>query len=250
MMSEGVTATSGSEGVTATSGREVDAKLLWAVAESDCEVIKEALWCGADPNAVNVQNNVSALDAASTRDFHECVALLIEAGADINRVDKDGMTPTMGAAWFGASRSLGVLLGAGADPKHVESRRLMSALHLCCSDGLGEEARLLCEYGGFTEAKSVEGHSALDWAIKAGNHNLVEYLAPKFSLASLEETRSKWKVLADESADSAQLGVDEVERGRALESYQSAMAVADAKKLAHQMGSEVREAPHGRRGAI
>lgn len=234
----------------ATSGREVDARLLVAVVENDCDLIREALALGADPNAVNAQNDASALDAACTRDFYECVELLIESGADIDRVDEDGMTPVMGAAWFGGGRALALLLAAGADPKPVESKRAMSALHLCCSDGLGTEAKLLCDNGGFTEAKSLEGYTALDLAIRVGNPKLAGYLAPKFSLESLEETRMKWKQLEGDSVDLGALGIGGFHGGMALESYRSAMTVADAKKLAKQIDSEVPQAPSGRRPAI
>lgn len=239
-----------SDDIVAKSGRTVDAQLLMAVVENDCDLIREALNQGADPNAVNAENDASALDAASTRDFHECVALLIDSGADVDRVDEDGMTPTMGAAWFGATRALSLLLEAGADPKRVEPKRGMSALHLCCSDGLGAEAKLLCDRGGFTEAKSLEGHTVLDLAIKVGNPRLAGYLAPKFSLEALEEARAKWRLLEDESADLSVLGIDGFHGGLALESYRSAITVADAKQLAKQLEGEVPQAQPGRRPAI
>lgn len=61
----------------------------------------------------------------------ECMRALIEAGADPNARNEEGITPLMDAAWFGCQHAVQELLRRGADPlllngKHRTARDLAS----------------------------------------------------------------------------------------------------------------------------
>jgi len=57
----------------------------------------------------------------------ETLILLIQAGADVNELDKDGLTPLVAAAWNGSTEMVSALLAAGADANAAEGAALQSA---------------------------------------------------------------------------------------------------------------------------
>ena len=76
--------------------------LRWAVVAGDLDAMRTFLTGGADPNAViegqtMLCHVISQSNLMTTGHVHEFVALLIEQGADINRIGPDGLTPLLTA---------------------------------------------------------------------------------------------------------------------------------------------------------
>jgi ankyrin repeat protein len=71
-----------------------------------------------------------------------CVHILIDAGADANARDEEGITPLMNAAWFGCYSSLQELLRRGADPR-VSDKKGRTARDLASERGYKDVMELL-----------------------------------------------------------------------------------------------------------
>jgi ankyrin repeat protein len=123
-------------------GADVNAKeswhgetaLMWAVAQKHAAVAKELLAKGADVNARSMANkwerqnsaeprekwlplgSLSALEFAARQGCVDCVPVLVQAGADINAPDQDGITPLLSAMINGHYDVANVLLENGANP--------------------------------------------------------------------------------------------------------------------------------------
>ena len=78
------------------------------------EAVKFLLDAGVDPKTVTTYNE-NALFGPAYRGWNRLIELLIEKGADVNMVNKAGVTPWLAASGFG-DRLGGVLVNkAGAD---------------------------------------------------------------------------------------------------------------------------------------
>ena len=123
-------------------GADVNAKeswhgetaLMWAVAQKHAAVARELLAKGADVNARSTANkwerqnsaeprekwlplgSLSALEFAARQGCVDCVPVLIQAGADINAPDQDGITPLLSSIINGHYDIANVLLENGANP--------------------------------------------------------------------------------------------------------------------------------------
>jgi ankyrin repeat protein len=99
------------QGTFATTG------LLMAVSFGDVEATRATLDCGAKIDAPDA-DGVTALGWAAIGNVTPVAKLLIERGADVNHVDRFGMTALLYAASidFGDASMIDVLLKAGASP--------------------------------------------------------------------------------------------------------------------------------------
>ena len=115
------------------------------------------------------QDSETALHMAADFGHVECVALLLEAGADKDAADENGQTALHAAAWNGHSEVVKLLLEAGAD-KDLADFYWRTALHLAAAHGHSEVVKLLLDAGADKDATDFGGNTALDWATK--NHHL------------------------------------------------------------------------------
>jgi len=89
--------------------------LHMTAAKGQHQAMKILLEHGADPNRV-VNHVFSPLMMACCGNNLECMKLLIEAGADVNGNTSSGPTPLTGAVDDGSTELVKFLLEAGADP--------------------------------------------------------------------------------------------------------------------------------------
>jgi ankyrin repeat protein len=123
-------------------GADVNAKenwhgetaLMWAVAQKHAAVARELLAKGADVNARSTANKwerqnsaeprekwlplggLTALEFAARQGCVDCIPVLVEAGADVNAVDPDGISPLLSAIINGHYDAAEVLLEKGSNP--------------------------------------------------------------------------------------------------------------------------------------
>ena len=108
--------------------------LMWAAAERQPEMLQLLIDKGAKVNTKSLPNNwerqvtaeprmkilppgsLTALHYAAREGCTDCVAKLIKAGADLNVVDGDGVTPLVMAGLNARWDSMKLLLEAGANP--------------------------------------------------------------------------------------------------------------------------------------
>lgn len=121
--------------------------LVEAVMSGKLEIVTMLLEAGADPNKITGARK-SPLNIASIAGFTKIAGELIRAGADINFKDQYGFTPLMRASYYGCTGIVKLLIEAGAD------------LDLRSSKGYLKE----------------DGMTALDWATKRGHNEVIQIL--------------------------------------------------------------------------
>jgi ankyrin repeat protein len=116
--------------------------------------------------------------AVSVNDVHTSEGL-VRAGADVNAVNRYGVTPLSLAAGNGNARLLALLIESGASPKTADAslREGRTLLMLAARTGSAEAVKLLAAQGGAVNAvESRTGTTALMWAASGNRADAVRAL--------------------------------------------------------------------------
>jgi len=163
------------------------------------DVIKTLLAHGADPNVpytkripprqaqgdINVPPGATPLYRAARATDLAVVRALLDKGADPNVAAKDGSTPLMVAAGFGARRggdedviekagradpveAMKLVVAAGANVAAVHEMTGNTALHYAALTGSARAVEYLAASGAPLDAKNKQGKTALDLANPKG----------------------------------------------------------------------------------
>lgn len=165
--------------------------LTLAAAAGDLESMRLLLAKGADPKAAADGGGTPLMDAVSNCNL-KAVELLIARGATADShitfagtvkfgpIALVGLTPLMSGSAFCHADVVQALLKAGADVKAHDVRN-MTALMLAVSSEIQDPAvvRLLIKAGSDLNVKSLTGETALDWARKFGNPEVIAALGGK-----------------------------------------------------------------------
>ncbi|CAD7698948.1 unnamed protein product, partial [Ostreobium quekettii] len=116
---------------------------------------------GANPNACCGEFDGSALHVTVRHDNDGVAAALIEAGADLNAVDKLEDTPLHIAPFWDAVRVAKLIIDAGPD-LNAQDDIGETPLHHAAEFGNVEITRLLLAAGADTEILNLEGEKAVD----------------------------------------------------------------------------------------
>lgn len=115
----------------------------------------------------------SLLGIAAMRGDRRAAALLLDRGADPNRVAWDGYPPLHLAVILNHVATARLLVKCGADVNRAGPRGLMPLL-LASQIGSADLIRLLLERGADPNARTCNGSTALQFAIDSGNPTAVE----------------------------------------------------------------------------
>ncbi|KAK8458526.1 hypothetical protein SEVIR_3G395100v4 [Setaria viridis] len=147
-----------------------------AVEEGHCEVVRLLLSKGVDVDPINYVG--TPLHLAASKDQDLAVKILLEHGADPNRVVNHVFSPLFMAACCGQSlKCTKLLVEAGADVNFTcpwGPIILMEAV----DDGLTEIVKFLLESGADPNIANEDGKIPIMWAGGHGNRELVEILFP------------------------------------------------------------------------
>jgi ankyrin repeat protein len=131
----------------------------------------------ADVNALDEDGN-TPLHAVARAGLHDCVSLLIEAGAMIEARNGDNQTPLLcacGGDAAGLRSTLSVLIAAGADP-HAKASAGESALHIAAKSGSTDAISILIDASVDVNVVDDAGDSAGHWAARAGRFDNLKRL--------------------------------------------------------------------------
>ncbi|OQR87402.1 hypothetical protein ACHHYP_08891 [Achlya hypogyna] len=177
-------------GHTATvAALDIAQKLVEAVAAGTG--VRDLLAQGVSPNAVNKDGHaplhVVCAASVSTNNFRrlsqrmagqesvDIIKLLLDAGANVNRLQKDGSTPLVLAARHGHDDAVALLLEAGADFSCVDSDG-NTALHCAVSYGHEGVVRQLINAGASLQQQNKAGETPLHVAVHCNRQPLLELL--------------------------------------------------------------------------
>lgn len=155
-----------------------------AIETGDLHRLSRLLREDADPNRPHLKLKYCPLHAAifelDSGGPLEALDVLIDAGADVNRVDGrvDGAPPLLAALQDGQTAAARKLLARGADPKIV-GRLGDSPLRLCAERDDVEMAALLLDRGAvgtINEAGGLSGMNALGHAVSNLSSPMVDLL--------------------------------------------------------------------------
>jgi len=106
----------------------------------------------------------------------EIVLFLLDSGAEIDRVDFMGRTALLYASTGPFPETVKILLDRGADPNKVDTDEHFSPLMHAAAEGQLEVVQVLIAYGADRSMKDVDGDDAASFALRSGHRHVVEYL--------------------------------------------------------------------------
>ncbi|AXA91164.1 ankyrin repeat domain-containing protein [Massilia sp. YMA4] len=125
-------------------------------------------------------------------------AQCIRAGADVDFLAPDGLTPLMIASGRGQAQMIALLLCAGARVHTLEPRAGASALHKAALSGNPDAVDLLLKHGAFIDQQSpILGHTALMDAVVYKHEDVVRLLLDRGARTTI---RNHWQETALEIA--------------------------------------------------
>ena len=159
---------------TSTWSNRNRAHLHAAALDGYADSAKLLLEAGADKDIAD-DEGMTPLHYAAFKGHFDCLRLLLEAGADKDRADEDGGTPLHRAATGGAKDCLVLLLEAGAD-KDRASNGGRTPLHCTASRGEADCMKLLLQAGADTDRVTDKGYAPLHSAAWRGQAGCVKLL--------------------------------------------------------------------------
>jgi hypothetical protein len=153
----------GREEPKAASGgdREATKELLARVNEAGPEEITRLIQQGADVNAVDKEGGTVLMRAVPFNRNPEAIAALLKAGANVNAVGPGGVTALMTAVGRPNTEVLAILLKAGANV-HAVGPKGLTTLMIASGFALNsEEITLLVKAGADVNATNKDGVTAL-----------------------------------------------------------------------------------------
>lgn len=151
--------------------------LHWAVLCSTPDVVQVIINAGADVNAYSRNGGTVLMWATESTHSAPMCKLLIEAGAELELVDKDGRTALHYAVTKSSpsTETIEGLLHAGANVNHVNEVGLVP-IHEASFLASGSAIELLIAHGADVDAVTHSGSRAIDTAVYRNTHEVFSTL--------------------------------------------------------------------------
>jgi ankyrin repeat protein len=116
-------------------------------------------------------------EASALGELQTVRSLVQDAGSAINALSPDGLTALQLASFFGRAGVVEILLAHGADPNVVSTNaQRICALHGATVGRHAEIVEQLIAAGANVDARSANGQTALEIAMKNGDETVVKLL--------------------------------------------------------------------------
>ena len=153
--------------------------LMYVVNDDHYDLVISLLSAGADPNSANQlgwtalhytanKNAYIEYDVKRTleNDLAETANLLLDAGAKVDSVNQDGLTPLSIAAWRNKPRLVSLLLKSGANPNQADKDGVTPLMYAVHSGNL-KNVNLILATGADLSLQDRNGLTALHYAVNA-----------------------------------------------------------------------------------
>ena len=174
-------------GASAFAGMNED--LINAAKNGNINKAKTLISKGANVNAKDYSNGMTALMWAIEKGHLDTAKLLISKGADINAKDNVGGTALMFVAWKGHLKIAKLLIFNGADI-NAKTNVGATALMYAAGEGYPDIAKLLIFNGADINAKTNVGETALMFAAWKGHLKIAKLLISKGADANANDKDS------------------------------------------------------------
>jgi hypothetical protein len=164
--------------------------LLSAVLTEDVGEVKRLLAAGADVNVLDNGIESTALAQAVQRGNRELVKILLDAGADVDGKNNDGLTALMYLNDNATAEIVRDLIKAGAKVDLADESG-QNALHHAASYADTEVLQALIDAGARVDTKDESGRTALMIAAEAGDESSVAVLLKAGATVNLRDEDDK-----------------------------------------------------------
>lgn len=173
------------------SAAGTDTRLADAAMHGDKDSVRSLLKQNVDVNAPQ-GDGATALHWAAFQDDVEMAQLLLQSGANVKAVTREGaITPLFMACTNGSAAMIERLLKAGADANSTKSNGT-TALMIAAASGSADAVKVLLEHGADLKAKeSAHGQTALMFAAALNRAEVIKVLMKHGADASVSSTVAK-----------------------------------------------------------
>ncbi len=161
-------------GTAGAASAAEDATLADAAERGRAAEVRTLLDAGADVNGTQV-DGMTALHWAVYHDDWAIATLLVQSGADVNAANRYGVTPVSLAATNTNARIVSLLLDAGAEA-NATLKGEETVLMMAARTGSVEAVKALLAGGADPNAREQRDQTALMWAAAEGHASVVDAL--------------------------------------------------------------------------
>jgi len=126
----------------------------------------------------------------------DIVRMLLEAGANPDKEDKEGSTALRWASRNGSEETVKLLLAYHADPNLADKEDKMTALHYAVFSGSVETVAALMKAGADPTLENIHGESPLHQAYNLGNKDIVNQFQEFVTAKRLKEMAERQSLSA------------------------------------------------------
>jgi len=144
-----------------------------AAYEGNRSAVERFLEAGANVEAADPKQQLTALHMAAYNGHSEIVQLLLARGAEVDARDHQGKTPLTHACTGPFPVTVKILLGNGAGVNSTESTEGFTPLMMAAGLGQTEVVKVLLDHDADANLADADGDTAADHAANAGHQRIV-----------------------------------------------------------------------------
>lgn len=155
---------------------QIDKDLVTAVKSNNLDLIQSILGQNPKPNLVDEAGSPLLVIAAS-KGFEEVVDVILDAGADINGLNRVGQTALARAAYFGHYNIVRELISRGAGVNDAGEQYNLTPLISAANGGETNVGKLLIDFGAnLDDQDALNGFTPIMFATAYGHADFVKLL--------------------------------------------------------------------------